>query len=319
MLEKIFLHPDVQQKPPVLIDIGASGNMHQIWKKIAKYSICIAFDADKRDFDMNAEHKSPFKKLYIYNSLVADKDEELANFYLTKSPHCSSLLFPNQEGLKETAWAERFEVEKIIQLKTTSLPKVLHELNINYIDWFKTDSQGIDLRLFKSLEEEIINHIKIAEFEPGILDCYVGEDKMSDVLAYMQARKDFWLVSLKIKGSQKIAQKNLEKIYKNKLLQKLAMFSLPKMAGWGEMTYCNEMLETKYFSKRDYLVAAAFAIVLKQFGFVLMLAEKAEKIFENENIFIELQKYAQKQIKNNIWKGKFWWAVKEKLKMIWNK
>ena len=43
-------HPEIQKKIPVLIDIGASGTIHEKWETLAKYSVCIAFDADSRDF-----------------------------------------------------------------------------------------------------------------------------------------------------------------------------------------------------------------------------------------------------------------------------
>ncbi len=316
MLEKIFSLPELQSQPPVLIDIGASGEIHSFWKKIAKYSICIAFDADKRDFNPQGEQTNAYKKLYVYNSLVSDKEEKSANFYLTKSPHCSSLLVPDIENLKDTAWASRFEVDKIVQLPTTTLPIVLEKLNISYIDWFKTDSQGIDLRLFKSLPENIIQKIKIAEFEPGILDCYQGEDKMWSVLAYMQEKKDFWLARLIIKGSQKIEEKNINSFSNHKFWRKLVMFSLPKMAGWGEMTYLNECKNEQIFSKRDYLLAYSIGIITEEYGYALGLAQKSQKIF-NDNIFIEMEKYARKKINRNVWKGKFWWAVKLKLKSWW--
>ena len=30
----------------MLVDVGASGQMHKKWKQIAPYSVCLAFDAD---------------------------------------------------------------------------------------------------------------------------------------------------------------------------------------------------------------------------------------------------------------------------------
>ncbi|TAE49438.1 MAG: FkbM family methyltransferase [Cytophagia bacterium] len=313
MLEKIFSLRELQTQPPILIDIGASGEIHSLWKKIAKYSICIAFDADKRDFNPKGEQTSAYKKLYIYNALVAESEQKSAKFYLTKSPHCSSLLKPDTESLKDTAWASRFEIDKIIELPTTTLSSVLKKLNLSYVDWFKTDSQGIDLRLFKSLDENIIKKTLIAEFEPGIIDCYEGEDKMWSVLAYMQERKDFWLSNLVIKGSQKIDEKNLNTFSKRSFWRKLVMFSLPKMAGWGEMTYLNELKDDSDFSKRDYLLAYSFAIIIGQFGFALTTAQKAQKKFKDD-IFIEMEKYARKKMNRNVWQLKFWWAVQVKFK-----
>jgi len=45
-IKKIFLRPELQQQLSILIDIGVSNSLHPKWRKIAKYSRCIAFDAD---------------------------------------------------------------------------------------------------------------------------------------------------------------------------------------------------------------------------------------------------------------------------------
>ena len=100
IFDKIFSQPVLQNKPPVLIDVGASEKINQKWKRIAKYSICIAFDGDERDFEFTEKSKSEFKKLYTFHSLVSDKTSSKTKFYLTKSPYCSSVLIPNTDELK---------------------------------------------------------------------------------------------------------------------------------------------------------------------------------------------------------------------------
>ena len=78
------------------------------------------------------------------------------------------MLEPENEKLKPFVFSHLFDVEKEITLKTKSVSSVLKELSIPRIDWFKSDSQGIDLRLFKSLDSEVQEKILVAEFEPGM-------------------------------------------------------------------------------------------------------------------------------------------------------
>ena len=78
-----------------------------------------------------------------------------------------------------------------------SLNTVLNDLGIDRIDWFKTDSQGIDLRLFKSLSNKIRKQILVAEFEPGIIDAYKGEDKLYQILEHLQLQ-NYWLSDIEI-------------------------------------------------------------------------------------------------------------------------
>ena len=48
IIDQILRSEHFRDQPPVLIDIGASGGIHSKWKYIAKYSYCIAFDADDK-------------------------------------------------------------------------------------------------------------------------------------------------------------------------------------------------------------------------------------------------------------------------------
>ena len=63
IIKKIFYRPELQQQPPILIDIGASGSLHPKWRKIAKYCWCIAVDPDQQDLQFVESEKGNFKKL----------------------------------------------------------------------------------------------------------------------------------------------------------------------------------------------------------------------------------------------------------------
>jgi len=207
IIDKVLSLQEFKEHPPVLLDIGASGKLHEIWKSIAKYSICIAFDADSREMEYTVNESSHYKKLYVYNRiLISQLKENEETFYLTKSPYCSSLLQPLNKKLANWAFADLFEVENKASLKTVDLTTVLTELKLDKVDWFKTDSQGTDLRLFKSLGEPVIKKVLVAEFEPGIIDAYQGEDKLWQLMSYMDKR-EFWMSDINIRGSLKITKR----------------------------------------------------------------------------------------------------------------
>ena len=67
VIEKIMKHPSLQARPPVLVDIGASGYIHEKWKPLSKHSIFIAFDADKRDFNISESKSKDWHKLSLIN------------------------------------------------------------------------------------------------------------------------------------------------------------------------------------------------------------------------------------------------------------
>ena len=41
---------------------------------------------------------------------------------------------------------------------------------LDYIDWYKSDSQGTDLRIFDTLLDVVKDRVLAVDFEPGILD-----------------------------------------------------------------------------------------------------------------------------------------------------
>jgi len=295
MLQRIFAREELQAHPPVLVDIGASGAIHQKWTHIAPYSICIAFDADSRKMGYIEKEDSKYKKLYVYASIVSEKKSDNNKFYLTKSPPCSSMLKPDHAKLKDWAFASLFDVVDVSRQNTIDLRFVLNELNIQQIDWFKTDSQGTDLRLFRSLGDDIIGKILIAEFEPGIMDAYEGEDKLYDVMRFLN-QHPFWMSDMKVKGTQRIKRSALESYFSS--MQKMFLDThLRKSPCWAEITYLNSFTDNN-LSLRDFLLGWVFATAEKQYGFAFELAEKGFDKFSDE-IFMELKRQSLRKIKIN--------------------
>lgn len=311
IFHRILNDPALTEKPPVLIDIGASEQIHKKWKKIAKYSICLAFDADERDFQFIEKEQSRFKKLYVYNCIASDKDQSKADFFLTKSPYCSSVLEPDLVKLKPYFHSQLFEVEKKIVLNSVHLQKALDNAKLDYIDWFKSDSQGIDLSLFKSLNQKIRSRMLLAELEPGIIDAYLGEDKLYSVLEELN-NSGFWLSDIKIKGVARFSKESLEAEFKGKLFKKLLKESLKKAPGWGEMTFINSF-EYREFGRREYLLGWLFSSLEGHHSFSFELAAQGLEKF-NYQFFHELKNYSKQRMKREVYHLKFLPALFELIK-----
>ena len=295
LIDRIPSTQEFIDRPPVLIDIGASGAIHKKWKKIARHAICIAFDADERDFDPGSSEKSLYKKLLIKKSLVSDKSGNDTDFYLTASPHCSSLLQPDKTSLANWAYAPLFIVEKIVKLNTTDIKTALTDFSIHYIDWYKSDSQGIDLKLFKSLPENIRDKIVIAEFEPGILDAYHDEDKLNDMLTYHDCLKKFWLAELSVKGTLRMPFEKLKEVIGHPFLQKLVAKVGKISPGWAEMAYINNFTDPAVDNKRALMMGWIGATLLKQHGFAYSLAGKAAEKYDDP-LFSKMQSSSARKV-----------------------
>ena len=111
LIEKVLTTKELIEWPPVLLDIGASGEIHPEWRLIAKHSVCVAFDADSRDFN-NSETNSGYKKIHLINAIVSNKTAKTTDFYLTSSPHCSSSLYPLNDKLRSIT---TYFIERLIR------------------------------------------------------------------------------------------------------------------------------------------------------------------------------------------------------------
>ena len=287
MIDKVLRLPEFDERPPVLLDIGAAGEIHPKWKRIAPYCVCIAFDADERELGFAGKETGDYRKLWVYNCIASDATTGDAEFYLTRSPHCSSLLRPQNDLLNAWAFSDLFVVERKSRMKTLPLSKVMEDAGVGKIDWFKSDSQGTDLRLFRSLGENNVDRVLVAEFEPGIIDAYEGEDKLWGILAYMEKRP-FWMADLAIKGSQRIRRESIPD-HSSFLVRRFAPVVLKTSPGWGEVTYINTFPpDAEYLDKRDYLLGWVFSMVEEQYGFALEIASRGFGRFDDP-VFLGLE------------------------------
>ncbi|HTE12912.1 MAG TPA: hypothetical protein VK645_18155 [Chitinophagaceae bacterium] len=286
IIDKILSSSFFENQPPVLVDIGASGEINAKWKAIAPYAVCIAFDADDREFNVTETTAAGYKKLITVNRIVTAATTQTADFYLTASPFCSSLLPPLIDKLSPWIFQSLFTVEKKIQLPAVTVANALQQANIKYVDWFKTDTQGTDLRLFLSTPEAIRQNILAAEFEPGIIDAYEGEDKLYSILQILP-QQGFWLSSMEVKGTQR-----LHASYANKLGKFAASRSIRRSPCWSELTYLRNTFTT---NQRNLLLLFVFALLERQYGFALELVDFATQQYQ-DTIFAEAKKAVLKKI-----------------------
>ena len=168
---------------------------------------------------------------------------------------------------------------------------MLKNYKISYIDWFKTDTQGTDLRIFKSLNPNIKKKILIAEFEPGFENVYTNEDTVADVVKFMI--KDFFIDSFKVKGDYFFNKKTKLK-FLNKLQNRFFHLFNKKQIVWANITFINK-LKSK-FSKRDILLYIVIQILRKNYLIALKICEQKKKIIGDElynYIIINIKKEIQ--------------------------
>jgi len=294
VVDRILRLPEIASAPPVLVDVGAAKGIHPKWRPIAKYSVCVAFEADERELQSATAEGAGFLRLTTYNRIAAEHSSSSERFNLTASPFCSSRLAPLPDRLARYAFAPLFRVERTVELPALALPEVLDELGLDRVDWLKLDSQGTDLRLFRSLGDRADN-VLVAELEPGIIDAYEGEDTLADVLAEFAGR-GFWASEMAVQGSTRVDAS----LAQRELGDRAAAYldACHKTApGWAELEYFNDFADEQRFGKRELLLGCAFAFLRGHNAFALELATRGYERFGPP--FEELRLTARRRIQRS--------------------
>jgi FkbM family methyltransferase len=293
LVDRILRLPELEAAPPVLVDVGAAQGIHPKWRAIAKYSVCVAFEADERELESVTSEAAGFRRLTTYNRIAAERASSAEPFHLTASPFCSSRLAPRLDSLARYAFAPLFRVERTVELPALELPSALAQLGVERVDWLKIDSQGTDLRLFRSLGDELAAKVLVVEFEPGIIDAYEGEDTLGELLADMGAR-GFWASDLKVRGSTRIDSELARRALGARASAYLD--ACHKTApGWAEIEYFNDFADEDAFGKRELLLGCAFAFLRGHNAFALELATRGHERFGPP--FEELERTALRRIR----------------------
>jgi hypothetical protein len=271
---------------PVLIDIGASGAPPAIWESIAPHSIYVGFDPDLRE--MHEIPDTRFQRAVIVDEAISSspEDKEIL-FYLTKSPYCSSTLKPDTDALSDYVFSDLFTIDRETTVHATTLNEVVERLSLPRIDWFKTDSQGTDLRLFTSLRDDISSSVLAIDIEPGLIDAYVGEDLFADAHKALTER-GFWLSNLDVCGTIRMKSATVKEITATNMDIDEALIerSIRRTPCWVEARYLRtpKSLIQVNAGKREFALLWVFALIDNQTGFAIDLALEYERIFGGDKI-----------------------------------
>ena len=288
----------------MLVDVGAAGGVAPIWRTIAKYAIGVGFEPDARDAAKLTATNRAFKQWIYCEGLVAPetKEGEQKPFFLTRSPHCSSLLHPRNDRLQDWSFADYFIVERTGSVAAVTLHGALCAKGLGGIDWLKCDTQGLDLSLFMSLPGDWRSRTGVVEFEPGLIDAYEGEDKLWRTLQVMEA-EPFWICDLDVgrypRGNNAVlgellGERNL------KWLPRLA----PSAPVYTNVRYVRSLGGVGgELDRRGLLLAWVFANLLGQHTHALMVAREGTARFGG-GLFEDLRRVSRRRL---------WWAMMQRM------
>ncbi|NIQ16535.1 MAG: hypothetical protein GTO02_19710, partial [Candidatus Dadabacteria bacterium] len=145
----------------------------------------------------------------INKAVAYDETAENVDFILTKYPSCSSVLEPDLEALSTYSFYDYFIPIDKCKVPAVTLNKVIEDLRINQIHWLKLDTQGTDLKILKSLSNNVLNKLIAVDIEPGFINSYINEDLFVDCHNWL-IKQGFWLSQLNCQKYPKVRFETLE-------------------------------------------------------------------------------------------------------------
>ena len=239
---------------PVLVDVGASERPPAIWNDIAACSTYVGFDPDERE--MHEDKLAGFqRKVTVNMAVTADASATAVEFFLTKSPFCSSTKVPNAPALASYLYADLFVVEKTTQVGALTLNAAARLAKVATFDWLKLDTQGTDLSIFKSLNDALGKSVLALDIEPGLRDAYVDEDLFGDAHIHL-TDNGFWPASIKTLGAIRMTDKAFDDLTRgmSPMAKKITEASLQRSPCWCEARYLRslEWMEATGAGSREY-------------------------------------------------------------------
>jgi hypothetical protein len=263
---------------PVLVDVGASIEAPGVWKPIAPLSTYVGFDPDSREAAA-ADAGGFARKLMVGEAVTADPAVTELRFHLTRAPGCSSTLAPDLEALADYHYRDFFETEREAVVRAATLDAILGRLGIDRIDWLKCDTQGTDLRIFRSLSAPLRAGLMAIDVEPGLIDAYRGEDLFADTHEHLCAN-GFWLSRLDVHGPVRMRDATLKALYGGESDRgAFAQRHVRNSPGWCEARYLRTPASLAEAGRDRYAMLFMFALLDAQPGFALDVALAFEQRF----------------------------------------
>lgn len=264
---------------PVLVDVGASGAVYGPWRPFASESVFVGFDPDSRD--MQPTLGAEFKARHIVAKIVAGADAGAKSpFYLTKFPHCSSMLEPDEARLAPYLFASLFAVERKVECETTTLAAVMDGLGLPAVDWLKVDSQGKDLSVIMGLDNARRERLLCVDVEPGYSPFYKDEESFFEIHQALTGR-GFWLGHLKSQQFARVRAATVKEAFGVEIdgLDPTArLFGPSPTAAEARYFPTLEALARRSATTRDYAVVWCFAVTTGLWGYALELAAAARRL-----------------------------------------
>ena len=256
------------------IDIGASIQIIQRWKKIDKQNLNYhLFEPNKSEIKKLLKNKKYYDNYHLYDVALSNKAQK-RKLFITKGIYQSSFLKPNFDFLKKFQDSERYKISKIENIKA----KMLDQIKINNPDFIKIDVQGFNYQILQGSKKTLKKTIGI-DIEVEFQEIYKNEFLFGQTNDFL-IKNNFEFIDFTYlcRWERNNFNGNGQCIFGNAIYLKKPDLILK----------CNKSLITKYI---------AIAVLYNKFDLAEYVLKKTPKIKNKNdilNVIMKLNKYSAK-------------------------
>jgi FkbM family methyltransferase len=183
---------------PVWLDIGCNKGYYLSRWCGNKDIMIYAFEPNPELYENLLSEYKDYENVKILPFAIHDEDGS-CDFYISENPSASSL---KKYDYSDEFSAERgLYIKKTILVETKRIDTFLNENNITEVEFIKSDTQGNDFNVIKSLGDKIsiVKRIMVEAFTGGN-NLYENEGKENEITEYMISN-NFYLDSKSQQGN----------------------------------------------------------------------------------------------------------------------
>ena len=176
-----------------VIDVGARGDVHPIFREVAPLIDMIAVEPDAAEVQRLQAAPKPgpqYRSLRYLPCALGRADGEQV-LHLCRSPGVSSFYQPDREVLARFPDADRFEIVSSATVPVRSLDSLLDDRAVrppHQLDFVKIDTQGSELDILRGATRNLASRIVGVEVEVEFTPLYRSQPVFRDVDAVLSGQ-----------------------------------------------------------------------------------------------------------------------------------
>jgi FkbM family methyltransferase len=174
---KFAYFKQVVQRPISLLILGSAGDSLILPEDIADITTVVKFDARESADGLEAANIINIK------GVVSDVSGDVV-FIERSQGSCSSLLLPNPKLVRDYDLGKNFVETKRIIVNAATINDVAGRSGINSWHYIKTDIEGMDFAVIKSIGDNIRNTV-VLQMELRFEPFFMGEPFFHEVVSYL--------------------------------------------------------------------------------------------------------------------------------------